>query len=567
MRRFITLWFTTIFIVSFSYAQPVLEFVPMTLSGPALSQPVDITGCGDNSGRLFVVEKRGTIRIVQNGVVLTDFFLDIQTQVMNSGERGLLGLAFHPQYPDSPYIYVNYVPINTIITRISRFTLNPNNSNDILENSQLILLTQPGIQTNHKAGDLAFGPDGYLYFGLGDGGGGGDPDNNGQDLEIWLAKILRIDINSKTPPLNYSIPPSNPFVGVPGLDEIWAYGIRNPWRISFDRETGDLWIADVGQNLWEEIDMIPAGTPGGMNFGWDCREGTHNYEPANCGPNTTFTAPIFEYPHSCNPCPNGQGASITGGFVYRGALYPNMAGYYICADYISDNIWMIQQTGFNPPTFDVIVQNGSGMINDVVTFGENDNGELFAGSLTGVLYRVTETTGLAVSWEAIDVLRINQGNKVLWTMHDLTGIDRFEVERSLTADFAQFTTAGQVSPVPDQIYYSFIDPYYQHLGIYYRICAVTLDGEREYSPIKRLIPDPVAKPSLVYDVGQGLWRVSLPDQWQTGEVILYDLQGKEVFTKKLSRDKMVELGPPIIPGCYFIQIKSGSDVWSDRVVL
>ena len=231
-------------------AQPTLNFTPLSLSGPTLIQPLFMSGCGDGSGRLFVVEKRGTIRIIQNNAVLTDFFLDIQDLVMNSGERGLLGLAFHPQYPTTPYIYVNYVIDGTITNRISRFTLNPNNPNDIQENTEFILLEQAGVQTNHKAGGIAFGPDGYLYIGMGDGGGGGDPSNSGQNLETLLAKMLRIDVNAPQGSLNYTIPPDNPFVGEPGRDEIWAYGLRNPWRISFDRETGDFWIADVGQNLW-----------------------------------------------------------------------------------------------------------------------------------------------------------------------------------------------------------------------------------------------------------------------------------------------------------------------------
>jgi glucose/arabinose dehydrogenase len=213
---------------------------------------------------------------------------------MNSGERGLLGMAFHPQYPDSPYVYVNYVINGTITTRISRFTLNPNNSNDLLESSQLTLIEQPGVQTNHKAGDLAFGPDGYLYIGFGDGGGAFDPSNNGQNLNSLLAKIIRIDINSKTPPLNYSIPPDNPFVGIAGLDEIWYYGMRNPWRISFDRQTGDFWIADVGQNDYEEVDFVFAGTAGGLNFGWDCYEGNnHPLGNGNCLANRNLTVAHF----------------------------------------------------------------------------------------------------------------------------------------------------------------------------------------------------------------------------------------------------------------------------------
>src|SRR5688572_30877339 len=208
-----------------------VEFTPVTLAGTALQAITDITSAGDGSGRIFVVEKRGAVRIIRNDTVLTQEFLSITNLVINNGERGLLGMAFHPQYPDSPYIYVNYVMANSIVTRVSRFTVpaaSPNNAN---ENSIKVLLEVPGIQTNHKAGDLAFGPDGYLYVTMGDGGGGGDPEDTGQDFTRMLGKILRIDVNSTSPPKNYSIPPTNPYLPYTGagdtLPEIWMNGVRN----------------------------------------------------------------------------------------------------------------------------------------------------------------------------------------------------------------------------------------------------------------------------------------------------------------------------------------------------
>src|SRR6187455_2145275 len=231
MQRFYTLLICSVAFLACSQAQlPTVAFTPVTLTGPALVNPVDIASAQDGSGRLFIVEKRGTIRIIQNNAVQNAYFLDIQTQVMNSGERGLLGMAFHPLYPDSPYVYVNYVINGTITNRISRFTLNTGNANDLVETSQLILLSQTGVQTNHKAGDLAFGPDGYLYIGMGDGGGGGDPTIAGQNINTLLGKMLRIDVDNPAAPLNYGIPQDNPYVGVDGLDEIWAIGMRNPWR-------------------------------------------------------------------------------------------------------------------------------------------------------------------------------------------------------------------------------------------------------------------------------------------------------------------------------------------------
>ena len=540
MRTLPTLAF--LLLSAIGIAQPTLNFTPLSLSGPTLVQPLFMSGCGDGSGRLFVVEKRGTIRIIQNNVVSTDFFLDIQDLVMNSGERGLLGLAFHPQYPTTPYIYVNYVIDGTITNRISRFTLNPNNSNDIQENTEFILLEQAGVQTNHKAGGIAFGPDGYLYIGMGDGGGGGDPSNSGQNLETLLAKMLRIDVNAPQGSLNYTIPPDNPFVGEPGRDEIWAYGLRNPWRISFDRETGDFWIADVGQNLWEEVDMVLAGTPGGMNFGWDCREGNHD------------------------PCPNGYGASISGGYVYRGSEHPVLEGFYVCADYVSNYLWMIKVTSFDPLELDVYVQDGNGLAYGLVTFGEDDDGELYASNLDGVIYSVSASGFLPVQWGSADAHIIQGGNQIDWTIHQSLGIEYFEIQRSLNSGFDNFTVVTQVEPVEDQISYKYIDPFIHTRTVYYRIAAHMSDGSIEYSPFMRILPDTGSKPSLVFDQNHNLWRINIPNEWQNGEVILYDLQGKEVYTRKIGSQDQLELTPPITPGSYFVKVSGEMGTWSERLV-
>lgn len=548
------------------FAQPILEFTPINLSGPSLSQPLDITGCGDNSGRLFITQKGGTVRIIKDNVVMDEYFLDIRSKVINSGERGLLGLAFHPHYPDSPYVYVNYVISGTITNRISRFTLNENDPNDLVENSELILLEQAGVQTNHKAGDLAFGPDGYLYIGFGDGGGGGDPVKAGQDLETLLAKIIRIDVDQKDGQLNYAIPSDNPFVGIAGLDEIWVYGIRNPWRISFDRLTGDFWIGDVGQNQWEEVDMIPAGTPGGMNFGWNCQEGNHAYAPQNCSAGTDFAWPVFEYPHNCNPCPVGQGASLTGGFVYRGSDYPLLQGLYICTDYVSNYLWMLKQTKSDPVEVEVFTQNGAGMVSQIVSFGEDDRGELYACNLNGTLYRVGATSLLPVQWNGITGNLISKGNKIEWTVNQPFGINFFDVQRSFSASFSDYASLTKVNPGNGQSDYQYTDPFKQPEYVYYRIAAERPDGSTEYSPIVRIQADPVSRPSLVYASDINIWRVALPGLWQNGSVTVYDLQGKEVFRHKASGDRYVNLTPPVIPGIYVVKVVEGDRLWSDQVI-
>jgi glucose/arabinose dehydrogenase len=548
--------------------QPVLTFTPLSFSGPSLDEPVDITGCGDGSGRLFIVEKRGTIRIVDDGEVLSDFFLNIQGRVHNEGERGLLGLAFHPQYPTVPYFYVNYVRQGTIISCISRFQVNPDNPNDALEDSELILIEQPGVEGNHKAGDLVFGPDGYLYIGMGDGGGSNDPQNNGQDISTLLGKILRINVDVEDPPLPYSIPPDNPYVNGPGLPEIWAIGLRNPWRISFDRLTADFWVGDVGQADWEEVSMVPFGTGGEINFGWDCYEGTHEFETENCPANPEITWPVFEYSHNeCNPCPNGRGNCVTGGFVYRGTTFPAIQGCYIMADFVSNYIWLLRPSEATSGEYDVFVQNGQGMVSSISTFGEDDNGELYAASLGGTIYTVSGEEVLPVQWVSVKAKRIAEGNLIEWIMHDSNDVDRFEIHRADSPLFDQVSVAGSVSPVEDKIHYQFIDPDFSEKITYYRIGAISKEGVTDFSPITWVREgDPGPSPFLAYDPDRSTWTIQLPADWQTGDLTVFDLQGKEVWSNRLQWVAQVEIAIPEIPGVYYVQITGLTGKWSGQVV-
>ncbi len=547
-------------------AQPDVEFTRLTLSGPALSQPTDITGAGDGSGRLFVAEKRGTIRIIRDGAVVDPFFLDIRSQVINNGERGLLGLAFHPKFPDSPYVYVNYVINGTITNQISRFTVNPDNPDDALEESQLPLLQQIGVQTNHKAGDLVFGPDGYLYIGMGDGGGGGDPANAGQDGQTFLGKMLRIDVDSMTATTNYRIPPDNPFVGTNTLPEIWATGLRNPWRIAFDRANGDFWIADVGQNLWEEVNHVPAGTPGGMNFGWDCREGRHNFEPANCPQGTALVEPVFEYPHNCSPCPDGQGASITGGFVYRGADFPKLQGYYIFVDYVSNYYWLLRPDPANPGQYERHVFNGTNKISALVTFGEDDNAELYAANLQGVVYRVGTKGSAPVNWRSIALETLAGGYKVSWSVDANPDIGLFELQRSADADFSAPEIVGSYAPGDEETEFSIGNLALQTRRMYYRIAAGMDDGTTRFSPTVISMPDPRTPiPGVVIDQVSGALLWELPPGHSSGMLVMYDILGREILRRPWVAGPAMEIPKPAMPGSYVIRITAGNQAYSGTV--
>ena len=359
-----------------------------TFFAGGFDQPVDIAHAGD--GRLFVVERAGIIKVVQSdGAVLPTAFLDISGQVDKShGEEGLLGLVFHPDYPEIPYFYVNYTNPQDG-TRISRFTVS-SDPNVADAGSQEILLTVAQPQENHNGGDLNFGPnDGYLYATLGDGGGAGDNHGavgNGQNRMTLLGKILRLDVDSTFP---YTIPPDNPFVDDPqALDEIWALGLRNPWRFSFDRATGDMYIGDVGQSSREEINYQAADSNGSENYGWRCYEGNEPFNTSGCDDASAYVFPIFDYPRS-------EGQAVTGGFVYRGSRYPALVGHYLFADYSSGNFWTASRDGGD---WNVVPHGTLTGIDHPSTFGEGCDGELYVAdynflglSLTAI-YRIEENT-------------------------------------------------------------------------------------------------------------------------------------------------------------------------------
>ena len=336
-------------------------------------QPLYLTHAGDGSGRLFVVEQGGVIWIVQDGNTLSPPFLDLSARVSHStSEQGLLGLAFHPDYGRNGYFFVHYSDRNgdTVVQRFS-VSADPNRAEP---SSAAIVLTHPQPYRNHNGGQISFGPDGYLYIGLGDGGLAGDPHDNGQNLLTWLGAILRVDVDQN---LGFAVPPDNPFLSSgDAAPEIWVYGLRNPWRFSFDRMTGDLYIGDVGQNDWEEIDYRPAGSPDAENYGWGQMEGDHCYQ-WDCD-SEAYVAPIAEYHHSDGGC------SVTGGYVYRGGNLKGLQGVYVYGDYCSGLIWALFHTAPDEWTNKLLIESGL----KISSFGEDESGEVYVVDHAGGIYRL-----------------------------------------------------------------------------------------------------------------------------------------------------------------------------------
>lgn len=348
----------------------------------SFSKPVDLQHAGDNSGRLFVVEQQGTIRVFDNSSTAGSaaLFLDIQDRVDDRGnEEGLLGLAFHPDFESNGYFYLNYTASNPARTVISRFEVSDQDPDLALESSETVILSFNQPYDNHNGGQLAFGPDGYLYIAVGDGGSGGDPQENAQNRSTLLGSILRIDVDGQENGNNYAIPPNNPYAGnSQGFrEEIFAYGLRNPWRFSFDTESGRLWAADVGQSSYEEIDIIEAGN----NYGWDIMEGEHCYEPSQNCDTTGLTMPVWEYPHS-------EGSSVTGGFVYNGPTLGSLTGQYVYADFVSGKIWALDYGGSDDVTNTELLDTDR----NISSFGVDSENELYLCAFDGNIYKLEESS-------------------------------------------------------------------------------------------------------------------------------------------------------------------------------
>jgi len=356
---------------------------PFITSG--LSNPVFLTNAGDGSNRLFIVEQGGKIKIFSNGQLLSTPFLDLTASVVCCGEQGLLGLAFHPQFKTNGRFWVFYTakppspnPTGTVgDNTLEEYQVSPANANQANPTPVRTLFHIPDPFPNHNAGMLGFGPDGYLYVTTGDSGSGGDPNGNGQNVNVLFGKMLRLDVDNIPAGATYGIPPTNPFVGqTDKRPEIWAYGFRNPWRWSFDRQTGDQLVGDVGQGIWEEIDVLPKGVGGG-NYGWNTREGAHCFQPSTGCQTTSLIDPVLEYNHSQGDC------AVIGGYVYRGSAFPSLQGTYLYADECTGRVWRARNQGGTWTSTEALDTN----LNPSA-FGEDEAGEVYLVNLGGSVLRV-----------------------------------------------------------------------------------------------------------------------------------------------------------------------------------
>ncbi len=522
------------------------------------SSALNLQNAGDGTNRLFAVEQAGRIKVFENqtNVNTTKLFLDITDRVTAGGETGLLGLAFHPNYETNGYFYVNYTAPSPLRTIISRFSVSTSNPDSADKNSELILLTYNQPYSNHNGGCVAFGPDGYLYIAAGDGGSGGDPQGNGQSITTLLGKIIRIDVNNPQPPLNYGIPADNPFVDSTNVNirkEIYAWGLRNTWRFSFDPVTGWLWAGDVGQGNWEEVDIIQNG----KNYGWRCYEGTHVYDLSGCS--GVYENPIWEYPHNST-----GGYSITGGYVYRGQNVPELFGKYIYGDYVSRNVWALEYDEINPTVNNQITQAPS----SITSFGVDEDKELYLVSFNGKIYKFIPSA-VPVELISFNAIVENGNVRLNWYTASETNNAGFKIERSKDgANYEEIFFIGGNGTTTNRNVYTYLDESVSSGVYYYRLKQVNFDGSFEYlnvvtvdlgTPDKFLLeqnyPNPFNPKTVI--------TFQTPSEGQI-TLKIYDVLGNEVATlldeQKPAGIYNVELdASQLTSGIYFYRIAIHSD--------
>jgi glucose/arabinose dehydrogenase len=550
-------------------SQPILNY---TTKVSGLSFPVDIVNAGDGSGRLFIVQQNGLIVLYKGSDTTT--FLNITSLIpfdVTNEERGLLSMAFHPDYDGvtNRFFFVYYTTTTAGLTtiRVARYTTaigNPDIASTDPPN-EVIAIPKPGNQSNHNGGKLNFGADGMLYFGTGDGGSGNDPNNNAQNGTSLLGKMLRIDING-TDSGFYSIPPGNPYFGNDGIkDEIWAFGLRNPFRWSFDPVTNAMWIGDVGQGQREEVDVrLPSPTTGGVNYGWRCYEGTLQPPPGitACNPlPSDYVPPIYEYTH------NGTtgGFAITGGYVYRGSN-PLLYGYYVFADYVSGNVWVMDLAG-------TATQQSLDRSN-ISGFGVGENGTLYAlgrgtSGGTGRLDSIGASLTLPLTLVSFTGRNMNGYNELRWSTSFEQNTDKYIIEYS--TDGNSFTPAGEVIAANNTSgsTYSYRHNITGASRIFYRLLMRDLDGSSRYSSVivigGNIKGDIKLRTTVVQNNMLEFTATTAVDR-----VMVYDAQGKQISGKDLNSMQgyfSVQLPGNLAKGIYFVMIQGKDYRKTEKFVL
>ena len=496
MKRISTFFVATVISVACFSQTPVINYQQLT---DALSAPVDIAHPTDGTGRLFIVQQGGLIRIWNGSSLVATPFLDVSAALAKSDEQGLLSMAFHPQYATNRYFFIYYTKVNDGSLTIARYRTQEGNPNlaDASSGVEILNIPHPG-NTNHNGGKLNFGSDGYLYLGTGDGGGSNDVPNNAQNGQSLLGKMLRIDVNDfndVTPPL-YSIPATNPYTSdAAAADEIIALGLRNPFRWSFDRQTGDMWIGDVGQGAREEVDFRSAANLSSRtNYGWRCMEGKipNPSGTAVCPAPPDNVLPIFDYDRSA-----AGGTVITGGMVYRGTEFPTLNGHYICTDFASGNIWLIKSDGATGWT---VTPQTTNLTRAIAGFGEDQSGNLYAvqlanGTGQGVLYKIITDNVLPLKLLSFTGSAQNNQHILNWTIAGSTPGDQFELESSTNNQ--SFTKASNyISASSGQSTYTSSVLATNTRTTYYRLKLRGSDGQISYSPVIIIQPGNTAGPAF-----------------------------------------------------------------------
>ena len=548
----------SLFVLAFTYStfsQPAgMRYTPVISS---LQNPVEIVSPNDDTHRLFVVEKQGAIKVYNQAYEYLADFLKVDG-ITSSGERGLLSMAFHPSYKTNGLFFVYYTNSQGSIEVASYKVSNDMNIANPASKKVIITIPHPGA-ANHNGGRLSFGTDGYLYFGTGDGGGGGDPNNNAQNGTSLLGKMLRINVDIPNPPLNYSIPDDNPFINNPAIaDEIWAFGLRNPWRWSFDRLTGDMWIADVGQGAREEINVAKAGNTKGLNYGWRCYEGTRAYNLSNCAAADQYVSPVFEYPHY----QTAGGYAVTGGFVYRGLEYPGFYGYYIFADYQSRNHWVIKDSS---DSWQAIKLNGLTPMS-ISGFGEAQDGSIYACSLSlGIVYKLEPLTGVIFQILNFTATANNNIIDLNWSAVEQE-LQYYEVERSL--DSLNFELVGTLPAqnLTTVNNYRFTD-FASDSKIFYRLRSVNKDGRWDYSSTITVFNRPGEQFIFPTTITNNIISIFLPGAFDQLEV--FSMTGALVIKKDI-RGMIGRIDIPVynlVRGLYMVRLVRGSEKRVQRILI